>query len=121
MCPKEKLCTSVGAAATTFAAAGTGSCTELANKGLFPVLLHEPSLMMFSIDDMASLACSCSIIISLWHFEHMFMVAALPKKPQLLTQRIGPSGAWQLVSFDESISSISSQLKANKAMIEEMT
>jgi hypothetical protein len=29
----------------------------------------------------------------------MFIVAALPKKPQLLMQRMGPSGAWHPVSL----------------------
>ncbi len=48
--------------------------------------------MMLSIDDAASLACSCFNTKSLWHLEHMFMVAALPKNPQLLMQSIGASG-----------------------------
>nr|GMD85720.1 hypothetical protein TSUD_88480 [Ipomoea batatas] len=60
-------------------------------------------LTMFSMDEAASLACSCFKIMSLWHLEHIFMVAALPKKPQLLTQKIGPSEAWQPVSFEDSI------------------
>jgi hypothetical protein len=36
--------------------------------------------------------------ISLWHLEHMYAVAALPKNPQLLIQRMGPSGVWHPVS-----------------------
>ncbi|MFS7953787.1 hypothetical protein Hanom_Chr07g00622631 [Helianthus anomalus] len=64
----------------------------------FPVSLPEPPLMMSA----ASLAFSCFNIISLWHLEHMFMVAALPKNPQLLMHRMGPSGA--AVSLVDSIS-----------------
>ncbi|MFS7977396.1 hypothetical protein Hanom_Chr10g00903501 [Helianthus anomalus] len=68
----------------------------------FPTSLPEPPpLMMSSMDEVASLAFSCFNIISLWHLEHMFMVATLPKKPQLLTQRMGPSGA--AVSLVDSI------------------
>jgi len=41
--------------------------------------------------------------MSLWHLEHMFIVVALPKNPQLLMQSMGPSGAWHPVSFEDSI------------------
>ncbi|KAJ6325981.1 hypothetical protein OIU78_013138, partial [Salix suchowensis] len=66
--------------------------------GSFTLLLDDPFTIL-PIDDAASLACSCFNRISLWHFEHMFMVAALPKKPQLLMHKIGRSGgAWHPVS-----------------------
>ncbi|KAJ6425843.1 hypothetical protein OIU84_026425 [Salix udensis] len=80
--------TSTGAACTSTAPATTGS---------FPFLLEFPFTML-SKDDAASWACCWFRMMSLWHLEHMFMVAALPKKPQLLMQRIGPSGAWHPVS-----------------------
>lgn len=63
--------------------------------GSFPLPLP---LTKLSIEDCASFSRSCLRIISLWHLEHMFMVAAVPKKPQLLMQRIGHSGAWHPVS-----------------------
>jgi hypothetical protein len=66
--------------------------------GSFTLLLADPFTIL-PIDDAASLVCSCFNSISLWHFEHMFIVAALPKKPQLLVHKIGPSGgAWHPVS-----------------------
>jgi hypothetical protein len=66
--------------------------------GSFTLLLADPFTIL-PIDDAASLVCSCFNSISLWHFEHMFIVAALPKKPQLLMHKIGRSGgAWHPVS-----------------------
>jgi len=49
---------------------------------------EEDPLMRVSMEEEAC----CLRIISLWHLEHMYIVAALPKNPQLFTQRIGPSG-----------------------------
>ncbi|KAJ6428065.1 hypothetical protein OIU84_023474 [Salix udensis] len=69
-----------------------------ATTGSLALLLDDPFTIL-PIDDAASLACSCFNSISSWHFEHMFIVAALPKKPQLLMHKIGPSGcAWHPVS-----------------------
>jgi hypothetical protein len=45
--------------------------------------------------------------------EHMFMVAALPKKPQLLMHRIGPSGCWQPAS----LCSITEYMSAHQTII----
>lgn len=59
-----------------------------------------PQFTMFPNEDAASLACSCFMMKSLWHFEHMFIVAALPKNPQLFAQSLGASGgAWHPVSL----------------------
>jgi hypothetical protein len=49
-------------------------------------------LTTFPMDDAARLAWSCFNIESLWHLEHIFIVAALPKKPQLFMHNIGPAG-----------------------------
>jgi hypothetical protein len=53
----------------------------------------DPLIRVSMEDD----AC-CLRSLSLWHLEHMYAVAALPKNPQLLIQRMGPSGVWHPVS-----------------------
>ncbi|GAU51776.1 hypothetical protein TSUD_88480 [Trifolium subterraneum] len=66
--------------------------TLAATTDSFSVLLLVDPFIILPRDDAASWACSCFSIMSLWHLEHMFMVAALPKNPQLLMHNIGPSG-----------------------------
>ncbi|CAI9763769.1 unnamed protein product [Fraxinus pennsylvanica] len=79
------------------------ACTSVASvmRGSFTILPETP-LTKFSMEESASLACYCFIIVSLWHLEHIFMVAAVPKKP-VVEANNGRSGAWQPVSFEDSI------------------
>ena len=69
----------------------TTSAAEAGAANSFPLLLDDPFTIL-PMDDATSLACSSFKIISLWHFEHKFIVAVLPKEPQLLMHSIGPSG-----------------------------
>ncbi|KAJ6713352.1 hypothetical protein OIU79_009362 [Salix purpurea] len=49
-----------------------------ATTGSLALLLDDPFTIL-PIDGLVSLACSCFNNISSWHFEHMFIVAALQR------------------------------------------
>lgn len=66
--------------------------------GSFPPITESDPFLSVTVPELDPLirvsieddAC-CLRSISLWHLEHMYAVVALPKNPQLLIQRMGPS------------------------------
>lgn len=54
--------------------------------------IEEPAANDCSTAAVAEEACASFIMRSLKHLEHRFLVEELPKKPQLLRQRVCPSG-----------------------------